>query len=80
MSVENNVANKAEEVVGQAKEAAGAALGDENLQAEGQADQAASKLKQGLDDVAEKVKHTVEDAAEKVKEAVESVKEKITGD
>lgn len=80
MSVENEVANKAEELTGQAREAVGAAVGDESLQAEGQTDQASSKIKQGLDDVAEKVKHTVEDAAEKVKEVVESVKEKITGD
>ncbi|MEV6071127.1 CsbD family protein [Nocardia sp. NPDC052001] len=60
--------NKAEEFKGRAKEAAGSLTGDDDLKAEGKADQTSSSVKQHIDD-----------AAEKVKEAAESVKDKLTG-
>ncbi|MGV9413556.1 CsbD family protein [Nocardia sp. NPDC003693] len=60
--------NKAEEFKGRAKEAAGSLTGDEDLKAEGKADQGSSKVKQHVDE-----------AAEKVKDAAESVKEKLQG-
>jgi uncharacterized protein YjbJ (UPF0337 family) len=48
----NKARNKAQELKGQAKEAAGRASGDQRLEAEGRADQAKANLKQA----AEKVK------------------------
>ena len=46
MSGIDKLKNKAEELGGQGKEALGKATGDENLEAEGDKDQAAGNLKQ----------------------------------
>jgi uncharacterized protein YjbJ (UPF0337 family) len=46
MSAIDKIKNKAEELVGDAKEAVGKATGNEELQAEGQRDQAAGNTKQ----------------------------------
>jgi uncharacterized protein YjbJ (UPF0337 family) len=57
--------NKAEELKGLAEEAAGRVTGDEDLEAQGQADQAKANLKQA----AQRVKDAVAPAGEDVKEA-----------
>ncbi|HEX2903057.1 MAG TPA: CsbD family protein [Jatrophihabitans sp.] len=46
MSALDKAKNKAEEMTGKGKEAAGKATGDERLEAEGHADQASGNLKQ----------------------------------
>ena len=46
MSAMDKLSNKAEELQGKAKEAAGDATDNEDLKAEGQADQATANLKQ----------------------------------
>ena len=46
MSDQDKLNNKAEEVVGKVKDRVGGATGDRDLQAEGQADQSRSNLKQ----------------------------------
>ena len=46
MGADDKVANKTDELAGKAKEATGKASGDEDLQAEGQADQSVANLKQ----------------------------------
>jgi uncharacterized protein YjbJ (UPF0337 family) len=46
MSLSDKAQNKAEEVKGQGKEVAGRATDDDELKAEGQADQAKGNLKQ----------------------------------
>ena len=46
MSGIDKMKNKAEELSGKGKEAAGNATGDRDLQAEGQADQASGNIKQ----------------------------------
>ncbi|HLZ38333.1 MAG TPA: CsbD family protein [Mycobacteriales bacterium] len=46
MSGVDKIKNKAQELSGQAKDAAGEATGDERLQAEGQADETKGNLKQ----------------------------------
>jgi uncharacterized protein YjbJ (UPF0337 family) len=46
MSGMDKIKNKAQELTGQGKEHAGRATGDEDLQAEGHADQAEGNLKQ----------------------------------
>ncbi|MEU6559885.1 CsbD family protein [Nocardia nova] len=60
--------DKAEEFKGRAKEAAGSLTGDDDLKAEGQADQGSSKVKQQVDEAADKIKH-----------AADSVKDKLQG-
>lgn len=62
MGAQDKFENKAEELKGRAKEAAGAATDDEELQQEGQADQASSSLKKG----AEKLKDKANEAANKI--------------
>ena len=57
MSALDKAKNKAEEIGGKAKEHAGEATGDEQLEAEGQADQAKGNLKQA----GEKVKDAFKD-------------------
>jgi uncharacterized protein YjbJ (UPF0337 family) len=57
MSSENKIDNKVEEAVGKVKDRVGGATGDRDLQAEGQAQQSKSNLKQ---------------AGEKVKDAFKS--------
>ncbi|AXB43322.1 CsbD family protein [Amycolatopsis albispora] len=63
MSLGDKISNKAEDLGGKAKEAAGRATGDEQLRAEGQGDQAKAGLKGAVEDV----KDAVGDAADKVK-------------
>ncbi|HVH23019.1 MAG TPA: CsbD family protein [Pseudonocardia sp.] len=58
MGTDDKIANKAEEMKGKAKETAGRATDDEQLEAEGRADQMSGSLKQ---------------AGEKVKDAVSSL-------
>jgi uncharacterized protein YjbJ (UPF0337 family) len=47
---------KSDEVKGRVKEAAGALTGDKKLKREGKADQAAGKIKQGVEKVIDKAK------------------------
>ncbi|GAB3158359.1 CsbD family protein [Amycolatopsis stemonae] len=63
MSLGDKIENKAEDLGGKAKETAGKVTGDDQLRAEGQADQA----KAGLKDAVENVKDAVGDAVGKVK-------------
>ncbi|EME23101.1 CsbD family protein [Rhodococcus triatomae] len=65
MSVGDKFSNKAEELKGRAKEAAGSATDNQDLKDEGKADQASSAAKKGV---------------EKVKDKANKVAEKITGD
>lgn len=58
--------DKADELAGRAKEAAGKATGNDDLRAEGAVDKAGAKVSQGIDaasDKAAEVKDTVADAA-----------------
>lgn len=57
MGLDDKPANKAQELKGEAKEGFGRATDDEELQAEGQADQAKGNLKQA----GEKVKDAFKD-------------------
>lgn len=68
MGIADDAKNKADHLKGRAKEAAGAATGNDDLKAEGRADQ-------GLADAKEKVAK----AADKVKDGVDAVKDKLSG-
>ncbi|AVP66731.1 CsbD family protein [Rhodococcus hoagii] len=64
MGIGDKAQNKAQDLGGKAKEAAGKATDDEDLKNEGKGDQ---------------VQSAVKDAGEKVKDAASTVKDKLTG-
>ena len=64
MATTDKASNKAQDIKGKVKEAAGKATGNDNLRSKGKADQAKSSLK---------------DAGEKVKDAGRKVKDAVTG-
>ncbi|MCW1823288.1 general stress protein CsbD [Mycolicibacterium conceptionense] len=68
MGIADDARNKVDDLKGRAKEAAGAATGNDDLKTEGQADQGVAAVKQ-----------KVADTAEKVKDGVESIKDRLTG-
>ncbi len=68
MGLADDAQNKAEDLKGRAKEATGAAIGDDDLKSEGQADQGLAAVKEKATEV-----------AEKVKDGIDSVKDKLTG-
>lgn len=57
MGLEDKFSNKAEDVKGKAKEAAGKATGDDELEAEGKGDQVTSDLKDAAEKVKDAFKH-----------------------
>jgi uncharacterized protein YjbJ (UPF0337 family) len=64
MGLDDKISNKAEDLKGKGKEAAGTATGDEELRQEGKGDQASSAVKEGV---------------EKVKDGLGDIKDKLTG-
>ncbi|MDJ0362881.1 CsbD family protein [Rhodococcus sp. H29-C3] len=64
MGLDDKISNKTEDLGGKAKEAAGSATGNKDLENEGKGDQASSAVKDG---------------AEKVKDAASNIKDKLTG-
>lgn len=57
MGLDDKIANKAQEAAGKVKEKAGEATDDKDLQAEGQADQGKSNLKQAGEKVKDAFKN-----------------------
>ncbi|MBY4574004.1 CsbD family protein [Gordonia paraffinivorans] len=64
MGLRDKINNKAEDLTGKAKEAAGDVTGDDQLKNEGKGDQLSAAVKDG---------------AEKVKDAASNIKDKLTG-
>lgn len=60
MGLDDEMRNKAEDMKGRAKEAAGAATDNDELKAEGQADQAKAGLKDKLDNFMDKIKAKID--------------------
>lgn len=56
MGLDDKISNAAEGAGGKAKEAAGKATGDDQLEAEGQGDQAKSSVKQAGEEVKDAIK------------------------
>jgi uncharacterized protein YjbJ (UPF0337 family) len=75
---ETTVDPKLEEATGRVKEAAGALTGDDDLKAEGQADQAEAKAREAVDDAADKAKDAVAGAAKAAEGVIDSVKDKLS--
>lgn len=63
MGFADKISNKAEDLTGKGKEAAGKATGNEQLEAEGKGDQAKASIKDGI----EKVKDAVTDIKDGLK-------------
>lgn len=61
MGLNDRIENKAQDIAGRGKEAAGAAVGDDSLKAEGQADQTKAGIKDKIEDVKDKIKDKVDD-------------------
>lgn len=61
MGTEDRMKNKAEDLAGRGKEAAGAVTGDDSLKAEGEADQKKAGVKDKIEDVKDKVQKKVDD-------------------
>ena len=69
---------KIDEAVGRAKEAAGTLTGNDDLKAEGAADQASAQAQQALDDAAETAKGVVSDLSDNASGAIDAVKDKLS--
>lgn len=69
---------KIEDAAGRVKEAAGALTGNDELKAEGAADQASAHAKEALNDAADKAKGLVEGAAGAVDGAIDAIKDKLS--
>lgn len=61
MGLDDRIGNKTEDMKGRAKEAAGAATGNDDLKAEGKTDQTKAGVKDKVEDVKDKVKNKVDD-------------------
>lgn len=60
MGLDDKISNKAEDLKGRAKEATGAATGDDDLKAEGKHDQAKSGLKDKVESLKDKIGEKVD--------------------
>ncbi|MGZ3144311.1 CsbD family protein [Lentzea chajnantorensis] len=67
MSLADKFGNKAEDLGGKAKEAAGETVGDERLADEGRADQAKAALKDGVEKVKDAVGGIVDSVTKNLK-------------
>lgn len=60
MGLDDKLQNKAEDLAGRGKEAAGAVTGNDSLKAEGEADQKKAGIKNKIEDVKDKVAEKVD--------------------
>lgn len=66
MGIADDARNKAEDLKGRGKEAAGSLSNDDELRAEGKGDQASANLKDKLSGVADAAKDKVDDVKDKL--------------
>lgn len=66
MGISDDAQNKAEDLKGRAKEAAGSVTGNDDLKNEGKADQGIAEVKDKVAGVADKVKEGVDDIKNKL--------------
>jgi uncharacterized protein YjbJ (UPF0337 family) len=76
MGIDDKIKDKSDVVRGEAKEAAGRAVDDEELESEGKLDQAKARLDEAKDDVTDAAK----DAKDNVKDAAKDAKDAFTGE
>jgi uncharacterized protein YjbJ (UPF0337 family) len=70
---------KLESAKGKAKEATGALTGNEELKAEGQAEQTAAKAHKAVEEAADRAKDSVGKAAQAAEGVIDSVSKKLKG-
>ncbi|MDY6050447.1 MAG: CsbD family protein [Corynebacterium sp.] len=80
MSLGDTIKNKAEKLGGKGKEVAGDLTGNEDLKAEGQADQISGTIKEGLNKVGEKLQNVADTVTAKVDAASNKIKEETSND
>lgn len=68
MAFDETIKNKSQELGGQAKETTGKVTGDEQLEAEGKADQFGARLKQTVNEAGENIKDAAQDVTEAIKD------------
>lgn len=61
MGIDDRLKNKAQDIAGRGKEAAGAAMDNDSLKKEGRADQRKAGAKDKIEDVKDKVRNKVDD-------------------
>lgn len=61
MGLDDKVSNKAQDIAGRGKEAAGAVTGNDSLKAEGEKDQKKASVKDKVENVKDKVSDKVDD-------------------
>ncbi len=76
MGLDDKIRNSSEKGLGSAKEETGKLLGENDLEREGQRDQASAETKQA----GEKLKDAAADAGENIKHAGEKLKDSFTKD
>ncbi|MEI6363203.1 MAG: CsbD family protein [Actinomycetes bacterium] len=69
---------KIEDATGRVKEAAGALTGNDDLKAEGAAEQASAQAQQAVNDAADAAKSAVQDVAGAAESVIDSVKDKLS--
>lgn len=69
---------KIEDATGRVKEAAGTLTGNDELKAEGAADQASAKVHETVNDVTDKAKDAVQGVADAAEGIIDSVKDKLS--
>ncbi len=72
--------NAASDALGKAKEAAGDLVGDNELKAEGQIDQASATIREVADDVKAKATEALGDAANQANDMVKDAKDALSND
>ena len=68
------MSGKSDQVKGRAKEIAGTAVGDKDLESEGKTDRRVGEVKEKLDHTKGKVKDLIGEAKDKGEEAIDKVK------
>ena len=66
---------ESDQVKGQAKEAIGGLIGDEDLEAEGKADRRAGEAKEKIEHAKDKVEEVIDKAKDKVEEVIDKAKD-----
>ena len=61
MGIKDRLGNRAQDVAGRGKEAAGAAMDDDSLKAEGEVDQMKAGIKDKIEDAKDKVEDKIDD-------------------
>lgn len=75
MGFEDKIKHGAEDLGGKAKEFAGKATGNKEVEAEGKADQLAASVKDKASEAADKAKELAENASANLKAAADKIKE-----